>query len=41
MQKVQVGRSNNTYDIGATITWIVSMMVSVYNIKKKEHINLV
>lgn len=35
MQKVQVGRSNNTYDIGATITWIVSMMVSVYNIKKE------
>lgn len=39
MQKVQVGRSNNTYDIGATITWIVSMMGGPNGAVVQDHID--
>ncbi|XP_062621766.1 LOW QUALITY PROTEIN: proteasome activator complex subunit 4B-like [Saccostrea cucullata] len=39
MQKVQVGRSNNTYDIGATVTWIVSMMGGPSGSLVQDHID--
>lgn len=36
-QSVQIGRSNNTYDVHSTVTWIVSLMGSDKNVQ--EHIN--
>ncbi|KAK3093564.1 hypothetical protein FSP39_017345 [Pinctada imbricata] len=38
-QKVQVGRSNNTYDIESTVIWIVSMMGGPNNQLVQDHID--